>query len=373
MGRLSEHAEWTAALALSDKRSVPLWRDPAALATTSAAFGATVARLSTAATDRMWQTEHAQPLITGVMAHTIGTLPSSVAAGTAAYLGALAHSRRGWPMVVGGIGEITRALRADIEAHGGTVVTDHHVASRHDLPPARSYLFDIHARQLAAMLDEPWRSRLQTLRVGAGVCKLDYVLSGPVPWAHPEVGLAGTVHVGGAVSEQRHAESEVAAGRHADRPTLLLNDPTGHDPGRLGASGLRPLWVYAHVPTGSTRDVRPEVDRQLERFAPGFGDVVVDCVVTPAAQMSEHNASYLGGDVSGGWISMWRMVARPRAARDPYAVAPGVWLCGQSAPPGPGVHGMSGLHAARRVLRQDFGIGAVPSLGPDDPAVSSAG
>lgn len=154
----------------------------------------------------------------------------------------------------------------------------------------------------------------------------------------------------------------MAAGRHAQRPMLLVSDPAAHDPSRLGASGLRPLWVYAHVPRGSARDVSAEVDAQLERFAPGFGDLVVDRVVTPASRMAAHNAAYVDGDISGGAISMWRMVARPSLRRDPYAVAPGVWLCSASTPPGPGVHGMSGYHAARRVLRS-LGL-AMPSLGP---------
>ena len=364
MGGLVRHYRDVAAIALSDKRSVPApATTPAGLAAAGAAFGRAVALLSTRAADGWWPDGTGHALVNGVAAHTITRLPSLAAAGTAAYLGALAHSPTGWPLVRGGIGEITRALVTDLEAHGGRVLTDHPVRSGADIPPARAVLLDTHARVAAPLLAEPYRSRAAALPLGASVCKLDYVLSGPVPWSHPDVGRAGTVHVAGTVEQARAAEAEVAAGRHAELPVLLVSDPAAHDPGREGPSGLRPLWVYAHVPHGSTRDVRASAEAQLERFAPGFRDVVVDCLVTPAAELAGHNAGYPGGDISGGLITMWHMVARPTLRLDPYAVAPGVWLCSASTPPGPGVHGMSGFHAARRVLRA-FGITDVPALGP---------
>lgn len=367
LGHLAAHPNELSAVALGDKRSVPLASQPLALARTGAAFARAVAVLATRAADRWWAGDVAPALIGGVMAHTITRLPSAAAAGAAAYLGSLAHSPQGWPLVRGGIGAIASALLADLGAHGGTVITGHPVQGRADLPTARAYLFDTHAHVLAEMLDEPYRSRLTAIGRGAGACKLDYVLSGPVPWAHGDVGRAGTVHVAGSVDQMRAAEADVAAGRHAQRPVMLVSDPTVHDPTRFGRSGLRPLWTYAHVPAGSTVDVRAAADAQLERFAPGFRDVVVDCVVTPAAQLNRHNAGYPGGDISGGAISMWRMIARPNARIDPYAVAPGVWLCSASTPPGPGVHGMSGWHAARRVLRS-LGVNRPPRLSPSSPA-----
>ncbi|WP_114905937.1 phytoene desaturase family protein [Ornithinimicrobium murale] len=363
LGPLSTRAVEVAAIALSDKRSVPRG-EVARVARAATAFGASTALLGGVWGDSYWHTEEARSLIGGVSAHTISALPSLAAAGTASYLGAVAHSPHGWPLVRGGIGEITRALVADLEAHGGTVLTDHPVRTPRDLPPARVHLLNTHARVAADLLAEPYRSRLRQLPLGGGVCKVDYVLSGPVPWALPEAARAGTVHVAGTLAQMRAAEREVVAGRHAERPVVLVSDPAQHDASRLGRSGLRPVWAYAHVPNGSTRDVRPEVDRQLERFAPGFRDLVVDAVVTPAARMSEHNSAYPGGDIAGGLISMWRIVARPGPTRDPYAVAPGVYLCSQSAPPGPGVHGMAGLHVARRVLRREFGIPQLPPLTP---------
>lgn len=367
LGHLAAHPHELSAVALSDKRSVP-WAsglDPAALATSALALGRSAAALSrTALLERVWRDDVAPALITGVAAHTIAPLPSLAGAATATMLGALAHTATGWPVVRGGIGAIAAALVTDFEAHGGQIVTDHPVTSRADLPPATAYLFDTHARVLAQLLGEPYRSRLLGLGTAAGVCKLDYVLCGPVPWAHPEVARAGTVHVGGSVAQMREAEAAVAEGRHAERPVMLLSDPALHDAGRLGRSGLRPLWAYAHVPWGSTLDVRAAAERQLERFAPGFRDLVVDVQVIPAAELAGHNASLVGGDIAGGAVTMWRMIARPTAYPDPYAIAPGVYLGSSSTPPGPGVHGMSGLHAARRLLRREFGIRALPALSP---------
>lgn len=363
LGELAASATETAAIALSDKRHLPEG-ELLGLGRTAAHFGAAAALLATRAGDRWWRTPQAHALISGVAAHTITPVPSAAAAGTAAYLGALAHSPTGWPLVRGGIGQVTAALVADLRAHGGTLVTDRPVRSVRDLPPGRVHLLDTHARVAADLLREPYRSRLRRLPLGAGVCKLDFVLSGPVPWTDPEVGRAGTVHVAGTVDDLRRAGAQVAAGRHAERPIVLLSDPAVHDPSRLGRSGLRPVWAYAHVPHGSERDVRAEVTAQLERFAPGFADLVVGCSVTPASAMAGHNAAYPGGDIAGGRVNLWRMVARPGPSRDPYAIAPGVYLCSQSTPPGPGVHGMAGWYAARRVLRREFQSLQELSLGP---------
>jgi len=363
LGPLTAYASEVAAISLSDKRSVPQGH-PLRLARAAGAFGVSTALLARSWGDSYWSTEEARSLIGGVSAHTISALPSLAAAGTASYLGALAHSVQGWPLVRGGIGQITRALVDDLERYGGRIITDHPVRTPKDLPPARVHLLDTHARVAAELLAEPYRSRLRRLPLGGGVCKLDYVLSGPVPWAEAELARAGTVHVAGTLADMRDAEAQVAAGRHAERPVVLVSDPAQHDASRLGNGGLRPVWTYAHVPAGSTLDVREAVERQLERFAPGFRDLVVGCLVTPASEMAEHNAAYPAGDIAGGLVSMWRMVARPTARLDPYAVAPGVYLCSQSTPPGPGVHGMAGVHAARRVLRREFGISQIAPLSP---------
>ncbi|WP_153395708.1 phytoene desaturase family protein [Ornithinicoccus halotolerans] len=370
LGPLAVDGAALADVALSDKRSLPTdptdraWWPSPRHARAGLALGVATAALAHPVMDRLWRTPEAPALLTGVAAHTILPLPSAGAAGASAYLAGVAHAD-GWPLVAGGIGEVTRAMVEDLRAHGGRLETDRPVSSRADLPPARAYLMDTHAHVLADMLRDPWRSRLRRLPPGGAVCKVDLVLSGPVPWADPEVGRAGTVHVGGHVDELRAAETTTADGHHAARPTMLVSEPARHDPGRLGAGGLHPVWAYAHVPWDSGRDITGEALRQLERFAPGVSDLVVGARALPAAALSAHNAAYPGGDISGGSTRLWSMVARPGAQWDPYRVAHGVYLCSASTPPGPGVHGMSGWHAARRLLGREFGIGSLPSLRPD--------
>ncbi|OLT48057.1 NAD(P)/FAD-dependent oxidoreductase [Cellulosimicrobium sp. CUA-896] len=377
LGPLAERWRDTVAVALGDKRSVPGRVLRPEGAATAARFGAAVLEQGTAAWGRRFATEEAAALLTGVAAHAITPLPSLGGAGTALLLAALGHAPGGWPIPRGGSGEIVRALVDDLRAHGGDVVTGHRVASRADLPPARAYMFDTAPRVVADVFADRLSARaeagLRRFRHGDAAAKVDLVLSGPVPWADPEVGRASTVHVGGTRAEMAQAESDVAAGRHAERPVVLVSDPTVADPGRA-AGGLRPLWTYAHVPAGSGRDVTEDVVAQIERFAPGFRDVVVASRCIPAAGMSEHDESYVGGDIAGGAVTMWQMVARPALRADPYAVGlEGVYLCSASTPPGPGVHGLGGWYAARRVLRREFDVRDDPDLGPDRGPVPAPG
>ncbi|MCB7136912.1 phytoene desaturase family protein [Cellulosimicrobium marinum] len=368
LGPLARGWRDVVAVALGDRRSVPGSVLSPAGATVAARFGAAVVEQGTAAWGRRFTTPEAAALLTGVAAHAIGPLPSPAAAGTALLLATLGHAPGGWPVPRGGSGEIVRALVDDLRAHGGTVVTGHRVASRADLPPARAHLFDtapgVVAEVYADRLSPRTAAALRRFRHGDAAAKVDLVLSGPVPWADPEVGRAGTVHLGGTRAEMVRAESDVAAGRHAERPVVLLSDPTVVDPGRA-AGGLRPLWTYAHVPAGSTRDVTEDVVAQVERFAPGFRDVVVASRSTPAAELARHDENYVGGDIAGGAVSLRQMLARPTARLDPYAVGlDGVYLCSASTPPGPGVHGLGGWYAARRVLRREFDVREVPDLAP---------
>ncbi len=344
------------------------------LVATAARFGATAVRQAGA-----WPvlSDEAAALFAGVAAHSMGRLPSLPAAGVGLMLATLAHTPGGWPIPRGGSGSIITALIADLAAHGGTVVTQTRVEARRDLPPADAYVLDTipsHvARVFADRLSPRARRRLLAFRHGPGVAKVDFVLSGPVPWAHPDVARAGTVHLGGPPAEMAAAEAQVAGGRHADRPVCLVSDPTTGDPSRQ-VGGLRPLWSYAHVPAGSPRDVTADVVAQIERFAPGFRDVVVASRCIPAAQMAQHNANYVGGDIAGGAISLRQVAARPTWSWDPYPV-PGleaVYLCSASTPPGPGVHGMGGLGAARSLLRLQLHR-ALPALAPDRPSASLRG
>jgi phytoene dehydrogenase-like protein len=317
--------------------------------------------------DRRFLTDEAKSLLTGVAAHTITPLPSLGGAGTALLLAALAHADGGWAIPVGGSQAITDALVRDLEAHGGTVETGRRVESWSDLPLARAVLFDTTPGTLLRIAGDrvgpARRAAMRRFRHGNAAAKVDFVLSGPVPWRVPDVGRASTVHVGGSRAEMVIAEDTVAHGLHADRPVVLVSDPSVADPSRMRGPE-RPLWTYAHVPAGSTQDVTEAVVRQIERFAPGFRDVVVGSRCIPAGQMERHNENYPGGDISAGAATMWQMFARPTLAPDPYQVAEGVYLCSASTPPGPGVHGMGGWHAARRALLREFDVRHAPVLAP---------
>jgi len=361
LGPLVEHAPGIVDVALGDQRSIP------GDVSGSVRLACAAAEQGTRAWDLRWSTPTAAALLTGVAAHAISPLPSLAGAGVALVLGALAH-RPGWPLPVGGSQAITDALVNDLRAHGGRLELDAPVRTLRDLPSSRAQVFDTSASGLANIagdrLPAGYRRALRRFPFGAGAAKVDFVLSGPVPWADPEVRRAGTVHLGGTRPDMVAAEAEIAAGRHPEHPMMLVSDPTVVVPER-GSGGLRPLWTYVHVPHGSTVDMAAVVQAEIERYAPGFGDVVVARHSTPAAGMTEHNANLVGGNLSVGEVSTWRMIARPTLRWNVHRVpVPGMYLCSSAAVPGPSVHGMGGWHAARRVLRDVFGIRQRPDLSP---------
>lgn len=363
---LVRDVEATVGISLADMRSLPQpLRSPNGLRG-ALAFGARVALHGTPLWNLPFRGDVAPAMLTGVAGHASAALPALAPAGVALMLGTLAHTH-GWPIPLGGSQAITNALVDDLYAHGGEIRTGVRVRSWRELPRARSYLLD--TSPLAA--SRIWRDRLPT-RVerflsraprGSGAAKVDFVLNGPVPWRVPEIGKAFTVHVGGSRQEIAAAEAEVARGNLPQRPSVLLSDPSVADPSREW-NGLRPLWTYAHVPAGCEVDMTEAVTRQIERFAPGFRDVVVTSRSVPAARMVEHNANLVGGDISGGAVTMRRVLGGPTGHWDPYWLGiPGVYLCSSSTPPAPGVHGMNGFHAARRALAHRFGL-RPPSLAP---------
>ena len=368
LGALARDQDLVVELSLGDKRSLPPALLDARTLRTAPLFGALLALQGTPAWSLPFRTEQARALLTGVAAHAIGRLPSlALSGGTAALLATIAHGV-GWPIPVGGSQSIVDALLADLRAHGGRVTTGHRVCSWRDVPPARAVLLDTPAGAAADILSNRLPSGLErALRRfphGDAAAKVDFVLSGPVPWRDAEVGEAGTQHLGGTRAQMARAEAQVAAGRVLEHPVTLVSDPSVADPSRIHG-GLRPLWAYAHVPAGDTTDPTELVTRQIERFAPGFRDLVVAAQGIPAAEMPAHNPSLVGGDISMGRVTMAGMIARPTARLDPYRLAETGWyLCSSATPPGPGVHGMSGWHAARRVLRREFGIREMPDLSP---------
>jgi phytoene dehydrogenase-like protein len=197
------------------------------------------------------------------------------------------------------------------------------------------------------------------------VAKVDFVLSDEIPWSDPRLRRAPTLHLGGTREQMARAEAEVAAGRHADWPMVLAASPHIADPGRTDSGGRRPFWTYAHMPAGSTVDATEAVTAAVERFAPGFRDVVVAARAVPAARMADHDANYVGGDIGMGANSAWRAIAGPTPRLNPWRTPiPRVYLCSAATPPGGGVHGMSGYYAARTLLRREFGISDVPTMAP---------
>jgi phytoene dehydrogenase-like protein len=318
---------------------------------------------------RLWNVrfreEYAPALLSGVAAHAVSHLPSMAAAGAGLMLNALAHAQ-GWPIPIGGSASIAAALADDIRAHGGIIHVNRPVESLRDLGGPRATLLDVAPRGLLSIagdgLPDKYQRSLESFRYGNGSCKVDYILSGPVPWAATELADAGTVHVGGTRAELAQAENEVTAGRHPERPYVLVAQPSRFDGGRAPA-GHHVLWAYCHVPAGSTRDMGDAVTAQLERFAPGFRDLVVQTHVTTAAELASYNRNYVGGDFSAGLMDVRGLLQRPVVSPVPWRTPlPGVYLCSSSTPPGPGVTGMPGYYAAKYALEDIFGK-QVPALG----------
>lgn len=271
----------------------------------------------------------------------------------------------GWPIPVGGSQAITDALIADLRAHGGELTAETPVSA----PPGPVVIFDTAPTALLGIYGDALPARyaktLRRYRFGPGVAKVDFVLSGDVPWSDPRVAAAPTLHLGGDRTQMAHAEAEVAAGRHADQPMVLAALPHLADPSRIDGAGRRPMWTYAHVPAGSPVDQADAVTATIERFAPGFRDVVLAARSVPAARLADHNANYVGGDIAAGGNSAWRALAGPTPRVNPWTTpVPGAYLCSSATPPGAGVHGMAGYYAARTVLRREFGIQEMPSLAP---------
>ena len=302
---------------------------------------------------RRFETDEARALFAGCAAHAMLPFRRLLTSSFGMLLLAGAHAR-GWPFARGGSQRITDALVARLVELGGRVECDREVRSLADVPEARAILFDTSPRQLADIagtaLSSRYRRRLHRFRHGPGSFKIDYVLREPVPWRAEPCRRAGTVHLGGTLAENSAAEAEIAAGRHADKPFVLVAQPSVADETRA-AHGKQALWVYAHVPNGSTLDQTDVIERQIERFAPGFHDVVQARSIIRAADFEQYNANYIGGDIAGGAHAMRQLIARPFVSVHPYRTPnPSLFLCSASTPPGAGVHGMCGFNAARVAL-----------------------
>jgi phytoene dehydrogenase-like protein len=302
---------------------------------------------------RWFDGDEARALFAGCAAHAFLPLSHPMTASFGLVLLASAHAV-GWPVAVGGSQRIADALVSILRADGGDVETGRRVTSLADLPPSRAVLFDLSPRQVVSIAGEclprRYRRRLERFRHGPGSFKVDYALDGPVPWTNEACRRAGTVHVGGSADDVALAEADVAAGRHPERPFVLVAQQSIADPSRAPA-GKHTLWAYCHVPNRSTIDMTDAIDSQIERFAPGFRDLVLARHVAGPAWLEEHDAAFIGGDISGGANDGWQLIFRPVVGRPYRTPEPSLLLCSASTPPGGGVHGMCGYHAAQTALR----------------------
>jgi phytoene dehydrogenase-like protein len=305
---------------------------------------------------RLMPTEAGRAMLGGLAAHSMQDLGAPLTTGFAVLLGALAHLG-GWPVVEGGSQRLADALAARLLARGGQIRTGVRVDSLRDLPPARRILLDVTPRQALAVLgaDAPpgYRRSLARYRYGPGVFKVDWALDGPIPWRDPSTAIAPTVHLGGTFDEIAASERAVATGQHADRPYVLLVQATVVDPSRAPA-GKHVAWAYCHVPHGSRVDRTAAIEGQVERFAPGFRDLVIGRHTMDTAQLEVHDANYVGGDIGAGVVDVRQILRRPVLSLRPWRTpVAGVYLSSAATPPGPGVHGMCGWRAARTVLEDD--------------------
>jgi phytoene dehydrogenase-like protein len=302
---------------------------------------------------RRFQTDEARAVIAGTAAHSMLPLNAPLTGSMALLFTMLAHAV-GWPVVRGGSGGIIDALVGELESLGGRVLTGEWVRDLGDLPTARAVLLDVSPRALVKLagsrLPRRYRQALERFRYGPGICKVDWALAGPVPWNAPACREAGTLHLGGTISEISRSEADVAAGRHPDRPYCIVAQPGVVDSTRA-PSGGQTLWAYCHVPAGSTVDMTTAIESQIERFAPGFHDLIVGRMTTTAAETENHNPNYVGGDINGGLSTLRQTIFRPMVRWNPYRTGiRGIYLCSASTPPGGGVHGMCGYGAARAAL-----------------------
>ena len=308
----------------------------------------------------------APALMTGLAAHAIGPVPSLATAAAGLVLATAGHAR-GWPIPIGGSQSIIDSLAADLRANGGKIITGTEVVSIAELPKATVVLFDLTPRALSRIagdrLPDGYRRSLDRFRYGNAIAKVDFALSAPVPWTDSRLAEAATLHVGGTRAEMAASEADVAAGRHPEDPYVLVSQPTPFDPSRA-PHGTHVLWAYSHVPRGSAQDRTEAITAKIERYAPGFRDTIIASASRTALEMEQSNPNYVGGDISGGEVTIAQLLARPVLSATPWRTAArGIYLCSSSTPPGPAVHGLAGYYAAMTALRDEFGVTRRPYLG----------
>lgn len=324
-----------------------------------AKFGAAALLPATILAKRKFRSPQFKALFTGMAAHSIQPLSNIATSAIGLVLSIVGHDK-GWPVPKGGSQQIANAMGAYLRSIGGVVQTGYHVSSLSQLPPSKIVLLDVTPRQLLQIcggrLSSLYTRQLKRYKYGMGVFKMDWALDGPVPFTSAECRRAGTVHIGNSMEEIVHAEEMAARGRACDKPFVLFAQPGVFDPTRAPA-GKHTAWAYCHVPNGSSRNMTAAIEQQIERFAPGFRERILARHTMGPAQLEAYNPNYIGGDINGGEQNITQLFTRPALRFSPYRTsAGGIYLCSSSTPPGGGVHGMCGFHAARKALKDIFNI-----------------
>jgi len=316
-------------------------------------FGTLALRPADSLARSFFRGKRAQALFAGAAGHAIFPLEYWSSAGFGLVMCLLGHAV-GWPISRGGSQEIVKAMATYFKSLHGEIQLGSPVSDMADLPRSHAYLFDLTPRQLAgiaySVLPRDYAKRLRDHKHGPGVFKIDWALKGPIPWCDPNCLRAGTLHLGGTLSEICFAERQVWEGTAPESPFVLISQPSLFDNTRA-PQGFHTAWAYSHVPHGCTINMTERIENQLERFAPGFRELVLARHTMSPADMEAYNPNYVGGDIVGGIQTFWQLFVRPMGRWTPYATpTPGVYLCSSSMPPGGGVHGMCGHLAAIRAL-----------------------
>lgn len=298
----------------------------------------------------------ARGLLAGLAAHSVLPLHKPITASFALVLATMAHLYN-WPFVLGGAQNLSKALEGYFNAIGGEIVLGFNVKSIEDLPEANHYIFDLTPKQLLEIegtrFGRGYRKKLESYRYGPGVFKIDWELNEPIPWKSKECALAGTVHIGGSFEEIASAEKEVWNNQHPEKPFIILAQPSLFDRTRA-PTGKHTAWAYCHVPSSSSKDMTVPIENQIERFAPHFRDCIRKRYITTTSSLEEHNSNYVGGDISGGVMDLYQLFTRPTWRIVPYSTPDKrIYICSSSTPPGGGVHGMCGYHAAKAILKKE--------------------
>jgi len=321
----------------------------------TAHFGLLGLRSAVSVAESHFEGERARALFAGIAAHSVLPLDQATSAAVGLILGAAGHAV-GWPMPRGGAQRISDALASYLASLGGRIETGVTVETLEDVPDAAVTLLNVTPRQVVEIagdrLPGDFQHKLEAYRYGPAAFKVDWALDGPVPWAASECARAGTVHLGGTMDEVAHSEREVWDGRHPERPFVLLAQPSLFDPSRA-PEGKHTAWAYCHVPNGSDFDMTGRIEAQVERFAPGFRERILERSVRPPAALEEYNPNLVGGDIGGGVQDLGQLFSRPVSMLDPYSIpSTDMFICSSSTPPGGGVHGMCGYFAAQSALRR---------------------